>query len=74
MTKAVEFSRAAVEGLLSPSSTEVVRNSKRPVPPMDLHKELPDPLLRLQAAGDEHARRMQDTQAACDGHHELGEP
>ena len=52
MTKGVEFSRAAVEGLLSLSSTEVVRNSKSPFPSMDLHRELPDPVLRLQAAGD----------------------
>lgn len=63
-----------MEKLLSLSSTEVVRNSKRPFPLMDLHRELPDPVLRLQAAGDLQGRRMKDTQAACDGHHELGKP
>lgn len=63
-----------MEGLLFLNSTEVVRNSKRPFSEMDLNRELPDPALRLQAAGDRHGRRIQGTQAACDGHHELGKP
>lgn len=41
---------------------------------MELHRELPDLVLRIQAAGDWRGRRMQDTQAACDGYHKLGKP